>query len=189
MSADKITISSLFLLSGTSGAICQRDDRLGFTAIIGFVAYLTIFDTPYRSELACSRQMNSCFVQQLTVAHSRPPWAVPLSSLTDAQVRIFPARRGAPRISLYLVADAQSYTLPTMVVEPMPRMTPLRSADILRAQKKSPSIIEDDRITFYAIGFGFIIFLGLLIALWTVLLRVALQPESRPAVDTQPAAS
>lgn len=162
---------------------------LGFTAVIGFVAYLTVFDTPYRSELACSRALNSCVIQQLMVGHNRPSWSVPLSTLTAAQVRIFPARRGAPRISVYLIANTQSYYFADYARRSHAEADAARIRRYFSSPDENLSVVQDDRITFYFIGFGFAVLLALLIVLWRVLLRVAPEPASRPAVDTQPAAS
>lgn len=162
---------------------------LGFTAVIAFVAYLAMFDTPYRSELACSRPLDSCTVQQLTIGHSRPSWAVPLNSLTDTQLRIFPARRGAPRISVYLVADRGSYYFADYARRANAEADAARIRRYLASADENLSVVQDDRIAFYFIGFAFLIVFILLVVLWRVLLRVAPQAASTLPVDTQPAAS
>jgi hypothetical protein len=163
---------------------------LGFTAVIAFVAYLAVYDTPYYTQLNCSRAQNICAVQQLTIAHSRPSWALPLSDLRDAQVRVFPARRGAPRISVYLVTATDSYYFADYSGRARAQADASRIHQFVHGTDSQFSLIRDDRSTFYLIGFGFVVILVLLIVLWRVLLRVAFAPRaSTLAVDTQPAAS
>jgi hypothetical protein len=163
---------------------------LGFTAVISFVAYLALYDTPYYTQLNCSRVQNICVVQQLTIAHSRPSWSLPLSNLRDAQVHVFPARRGAPRISVYLVTATDSYYFADYSGRARAQADAAHIRQFLSSTESQLSLMQDDRSTFYLIGFGFVVVLVLLIVLWRVLLRVALTPRaSTLAVDTQPAAS
>jgi hypothetical protein len=163
---------------------------LGFSAVIGFVLYLATYDTPYRCELACSRAEDICNVQQLTVAHSRAPWSLPLSAIERAQVRVFPARRGAPRISVYLISGGNSYYFADYSSRDHADRDAARIRQFLASSDGQLSIVVDDRPSFYLIGFLFFVVAVLLILLWRVMLKVAIRPavESSQAVDTpQPA--
>ena len=163
---------------------------MGFTAVIAFVAYLAVYDTPYYAELNCSRAQNRCVVQQLTIAHSRPSWWLLLSDLHGAEVRVFPARRGAPRISVYLVTALDSYDFADYSGRARASADVARIRQFLSSDDREFELVRDDRGTFYLIGCGFVAVLVLLIVLWRVLLRTAFPPRaSTLAVDTQPAAS
>ena len=162
---------------------------LGFTAVIAFVAYLAVYDTPYYTRLDCSRPQNRCLVQQLTIAHSRPSWSVQFRDLRDAQVRVFLARRGAPRISVYLVTASDSYYFADYSRRARAQADVASIRQFLSGGDPVFALVRDDRSTFYLIGCGLVVVLVLLIGLWWVLLRTAFSARaSTLAVDTQPAA-
>ena len=162
---------------------------LGFTAVIAFVAYLAVYDTPYYTQLHCSRPQNRCLVQQLTIAHSRPSWSLPLADLRDAQVRIFRARRGAPRISIYLVTPSDSYYFADYSRWARAQADAALVRQFLSSGDPNFTLVRDERSTFYLIGSGLLVLAVLLMVLWYVLLRTAFSAQaSTLAVDTQPAA-
>jgi hypothetical protein len=74
---------------------------LGFAAVLAFVIGLLTFDAPFEYSLDCNRFSGSCLFTQRLLVSSRTG-SVPIASLEGAQVRVAAARRGAPRIMVWV---------------------------------------------------------------------------------------
>ncbi|MEP6802049.1 MAG: hypothetical protein ABJC07_08935 [Acidobacteriota bacterium] len=75
---------------------------VGFTGVLIGLAGLLLFDTPLEYRLDCDRRAGLCTFTQRLISKTRTGSA-PLASLRQAEIRVSTPRRGAPRISVWIV--------------------------------------------------------------------------------------
>ncbi len=80
---------------------------LGFAAVLTVVTALLLFDAPFEYALDCNRLSGRCVFTQRLLVRSKVGWA-PMAALGRAEVRVVPARRGAPRILVWVQSRSGS---------------------------------------------------------------------------------
>lgn len=77
---------------------------LGFAVVIALLVGLLLFDAPLEYGLDCSRFAGVCTFSQRLLIRSKSEQAK-IVSLRHAEVRVIPARRGSPRIMIWVTSN------------------------------------------------------------------------------------